>query len=327
MEADKKVLADLVASVDASQRIALIMHVSPDGDTCGSAFALRRALVSYGKEVTLVCDHRVPHIYDDLDGADMVMKPDALAGEVFDLGFAIDVADRLRMGESAAVFDAARHTAQIDHHGTNPGYAEVNYVRSPLSATGVLAMEVIDALDVPLDRSMAKCLFVAITTDTGNFKKQNTDAAALRVSARCIAIGIDTASITRRVFDLRPYEQVKLLARALQSLTVFEDGQIGLMRLSLRDFEDTGALSEHTEGIIDFGINTEGVQIAALMSQKGEKIRCSLRSMPPYDVSRVASDLGGGGHTLAAGCTLEPPMAAASRRLRTALRKELHRHE
>lgn len=322
-----KTPVDLMDALRAAQRIALISHVSPDGDTLGSALALRRALLLCGKEVVMVCDHPVPHIYVDLDGADAYRTPDTLSGERFDLSFAVDVADRLRLGRSVQVFDAADRTVQIDHHATNPCYAEINYVRSPLSATGVLAMDVIDALDVALDKPMAKCLFVAITTDTGNFKQQNTDEMALRVAARCIATGIDPSAITRRVFDLRPLRQVKLIARALTSLTAYEDGKIAIMRLLKRDFEETGALPEHTEGIIKFGIDTEGVGMACLLSQSGESVRCSLRSMPPYDVARVASSLGGGGHPAAAGCTLKPPMQRARRQIREAMKKELERNE
>lgn len=319
-------LADLTRSIRAAKRIALLMHVSPDGDACGTALALRRALLLLDKDVTVVCDHRVPHIYEDLEGAAEVVAPDTLKGVSFDLAFAVDVADRTRLGEAVGVFDAAAHTAQIDHHGTNPGYAQINYLRSPLSATAVLALDVIDALGVALDQCIAKCLFVGVTTDTGNFKQQNTDAEALQVAARCIRTGIDTAAITRRVFDLRPIQQIKLMARALESLAVYADGRIAIMRLGAEDFAQTGALAEHTEGIINFAINTEGVQMACMLSQPGEKIRCSLRSLPPYDVAAVAAVLGGGGHQLAAGCTMEPPLDEAAEKMRAEMTKEMKRH-
>lgn len=320
-------LAALIDHICASHRIALILHVSPDGDTCGSAFALRRALLSLGKEVACVCDQSVPHIYDDLDGADALRTPDTLAGETFDLTIAVDVADRARMGQSVAVFDSGRATAQIDHHGTNPEYAQVNYVISPLSATAVLVAHVVDALGVPLDEPLAKCLFVGVATDTGNFKHRGTDAEALQLAARCIAAGVDSSAVTRRVFDLRPLAQNKLLARALESMQLFDNGRIAIMQLTHDDFTQTGSLPEHTEGIVNFGINTEGVVMACLMSVPVEKVRCSLRSLMPYDVSVVACALGGGGHELASGCTLEPPLDAALKQMLTEMRKELARHE
>lgn len=319
-------LQALTDAIHAANRIALILHVSPDGDTCGSALGLRRALIRLGKDVSVACDHDIPHIYNDLEGADALIKPDALAGVRFDLAIAVDVADCLRMGDSVQVFNAAAQTAQIDHHPTNPQYADINYTRSPLSATAILTLEVIDALNVPLDMPIAHCLFIGISTDTGNFKHQNTDPAALRAAARCVEMGLDVSTITRRVFDLKPIAQMKLIARALESLTLFEDGAISLMALASEDFQQTGALPEHTEGIVNYGINTEGVQIACLLRSDGENIKASLRSLPPYDVARVATALGGGGHMFAAGCTLTPPMPEAQKRILAEMKKELHNH-
>lgn len=323
----QQTLADLIAQIQTAQRIAIILHVSPDGDACGSAFALRLALLGCKKEVYMVCDHKVPQIYEDLEGADAVREPSALADTRFDLAIAVDVADCARMGESVAVFNAAEHTAQIDHHATNPGYAQVNYVQTPLSATGVLILDVIDALRVPLDSAIAKCLFVAVATDTGNFKQQNTDAASLRLAARCLEAGADPSQITRRVFDLRPLAQTKLLARALNSLQVFADGRVVMMALKKTDFRETGAKAEHTEGIVNFGINTQGAQIACLLSEAGEHVKGSLRALPPHDVSRVATHFGGGGHLLAAGCTMASPIEAAWDRMLAALEEEVEREK
>lgn len=324
MKSDR--LETLTDALRAAQRIALIVHVSPDGDTCGSALALRRALILLGKQVTVVCDHPLPHIYDDLEGGDALLTPDTQAGLTFDLSVAIDVADRARMGASIAVFDAGRRTAQVDHHLTNPGYAQINYLRSPLSATGVLILEIIDALGVPLDEAIAKCIFVAVITDTGNFRQQNTDPAAMLVGARCLETGLNPEEITRRVFDMRPVQQIKLMARALESLALYENGALALMRLTRADFQETGALPEHTEGIIRFGINTEGVKMACLLSQPMERVKGSLRSVPPYDVSRVATALGGGGHTVAAGCLVEMSMQEAADRMLDEMKKELDRN-
>lgn len=320
-------LAKLTEHIHAAHRIALIMHVSPDGDACGSAFALRRALLHIGKQVTTVCDHPVPHIYTDLDGADALVTPETVTGQRFDLSIAVDVADRARMGLSVAVFDAAQTTAQIDHHQTNPRYAQVNFVKSPLSATAVLIMALIDALDVALDFPIAHCIFVGVATDTGNFKQQNTDPQSLEVAARCLAVGVDPSKVTRRVFDMRPLQQIKLMGRAFESMTLHGDGCIALMTLSKQDFEETGALPEHTEGIVGFGINTEGVKMACVMSNPEDKIRCSFRSEPPYDVAHVAGAMGGGGHVLAAGCTLDPPEEAARGRVIEEMEKELAAHE
>lgn len=309
----------LCSSIHDAQSILLISHIFPDGDTCGSALALRRALLSLGKDVACCCEHSVPDIYTMLDGADTIVHPDALAGRAFDLAISIDVADEGRMGSGcAALFAAARRTAQIDHHGTNPCYADTNVIRSPLSATGVLVTELLDALEVPFDRKIAECLYVAVATDTGNFKQANADAAAFSVAARCIGCGFDIAAISRRVFDLKPVCQVKLFGVALSSLQTSHGGEVATAVVSREDFERCGAKPEHTEGIVNIVFNMEQVKIAALLVEKGEGVKVSLRSVAPYDVAEVSRQFGGGGHAMAAGCTMQTDLEEARRAIAAA---------
>jgi phosphoesterase RecJ-like protein len=234
------------------------------------------------------------------------------------LAIAVDVADRARMGRCAALFDRAACTAQIDHHGTNTRYAGVNLLQSPLSATAVLALSVIDVLGVPLNAAMAECLYVAATTDTGNFKQPNTDAPALRLAARCLETDFNPAEPMRRIYDLRPFAQVKLMGRAFDSLTLRAGGRAALMCLSAADFAACDALPELTEGIIIYAINIEGVTLACLLTERQGQVKCSLRSLEApgsVDVAALARAFGGGGHTRAAGCTLDGGLQEAVERI------------
>ncbi len=323
----EKTLQRLKTAIETARNIALMIHVSPDGDTCGSALALRRAFILRGKTVTVFCDDPIPRLYLDLPGAECVIMPEKGGGSfAFDLALAVDVADEERFGKCAEIFCAAKLTAQIDHHMTNPGYAQINYVRSPLSATGVLAWELIEAIGISMDLPIATCLYAAIATDTGNFKQQNTDSEALRLAARCVEAGLNIQPMALKLFDERPYSQSTLLGHALCSLAHFAGGQVVIMCLTEKDFQDCDALPEHTEGIVNFAIHTEGAKIACLLSQVGEdKVKCSLRSLPPYEVSDIALGLNGGGHALAAGCTLSMPLEEAYQAIRDAMVREVER--
>ncbi len=316
---------ELIDALKKAHSIALILHISPDGDTCGSAFALCRALLSLGKRVAIFCDDPVPRIYTDLPCAEAVQM--ALHADRFqaDLAVAMDVGDRQRMGGCVKVFDAASNTAQVDHHPTNPLYAGVNWVRPSACATSVLALELIDALGTPLDAETARCIYVGVATDTGNFKHNNTNPEALQVAARCVEAGVQPSAIVRRVFDLRPVGQVRLIARALSSLELLHDGTVAFMRLTREDFIETGALPEHTEGIIDFAINTEGVLMASLLSEQEDRIKCSLRAVEPYDAGRVAVSFGGGGHQLASGCVFHDTLEQARDKIVGAMREAINR--
>ena len=48
-----------------------------------------------------------------------------------------------------------------------------------------------------------------------------------------------------------------------------------------------------------------------------------MRAVPGFDVAQVALGFGGGGHALAAGCTLAGPLEEAEARLLDALRTDL----
>ncbi|MDR0897956.1 MAG: bifunctional oligoribonuclease/PAP phosphatase NrnA [Oscillospiraceae bacterium] len=320
-----KALHELTDCIRAAGRIALLMHISPDGDTIGSALALYRAFLSMGKAAVVFCDDAVPRIYALLPGADQVLPPEAADG-AFDLALAVDVADRARMGRSIALFDLAARTAQIDHHGTNPLYAGVNLVVEPLSSVGVLALQVIDALGVPLDESMAECLYVAAATDTGSFKQPNTDAPALRLAARCVEAGFNPAETMRRLYDLRPFAKVKLMGRAFDSLTLRAGGRAALLCVTLSDFAACGALPELTEGIINYALNIEGVIVACLLTERPGQVKCSFRSLEApesVDVAALAHAFGGGGHVRAAGCTIEGALGDVTDRVCAAIDKAL----
>lgn len=313
-------------AVEEARNIALILHVSPDGDACGSSFALLHAFSGLGKDVSIFCDDPVPENCQNLPGADCVQKYGFAAKKAFDLAVAVDVGDVERMGECAVIFHEAKETAQIDHHGTNSGYAGINCVVSPLSATAVLAAQLIEALSVPFDLVIAECLYVAVASDTGNFKYHNTDAQALRLAARCLELGVDPQEAASRLFDTKPYPQMLLTAKAIESMRLLEAGAIALMQLTQEDFQKTGALPEHTEGIVNFARNTKGVRMSCLLIEQEQKVRCNLRSLFPYDISTIAKRFGGGGHAQAAGCTLDAPLAFARQLLTEAMLEEWRRN-
>lgn len=301
----------MLTSMKQAQRVVLIAHVSPDGDTLGSALALRLALLAVGAVADVVCQDAVPELYATLPGAGTVVPPEKVAGRVYDLAVAVDVSDALRMGDCSPVFEAARSRMVVDHHGTNTRFGEENWVDPDASATGVLVLQLVRALDAELTPEIARCLFVALSTDTGHFQYQNTNAQALRAAADCVEARIDVAQITEGLYRERPRAKTELLACALRSLRFERGGRLAYMQLSRADFERCGASDAMSEGLINYAIETQGVKVAFLARENGAGVKFSLRSRPPYDVAAVCKRFGGGGHVFAAGCTIAAPLDEA----------------
>ena len=313
----------IAEAIGKAQTIALCCHVSPDGDAVGSTLALRLGLEKLGKQVTCFCQDKVPDNLRMLRGADEFLAPEKAQGR-FDLLIAIDVADQRRMGRCACLLDMADATAQIDHHGTNPGYMQENAIDAASPSSALLIRALLGILGVALDREIAMCLYAGMSTDTGNFAFSSTNAETFEVMGELMEAGLPLNDMHRALFRERSMPQILLLAKALGSLQFHREGRISLMHLSRQDMLDCHALPEHADAIVNFGLDVTGVKLAALLRESPDgTVKCSLRAIDGGAVDGVAASFGGGGHRLAAGCTMSGPLEDAMARMLSALENAL----
>ena len=292
--------------------VALCAHVNPDGDTVGSTLALRLGLQQLGKQATVYCQDKIPDNLMFLPGAEKFLTPDQ--AQPADLLLTVDVSDMRRMGACSTLVEMCGSSAQIDHHGTNPDFTQVNDVAPEAPATALLAYELLSALGVPLNREIAMCLYAGVSTDTGNFAFNNTTAGAFDLMSELMRCDLPLAEMNRTLFRERSQAQIKLLSRALGSLQFHCGGRITSMVLTLQDFEDCGALPEHADTIVNFGLDVTGVRMAFLAREShAGGVKVSLRAVAPASIDDVAASLGGGGHAQAAGCTLQGVTLAQAR--------------
>ncbi len=316
-------IPELAAWIEARDNIAVVAHVSPDGDTLGSGLALVRALTKFGKRAVLVSQDKVPHMYQFLPGIDQVCAPGALPFEPACLLYE-DVAAYDRAGDKGAL-SRVTDTALIDHHATNPCFAGLCVIDELASATGVIALRLIDLLGIKLDSEMALTLYTAIATDTGNLSYSNTTAEAALGIARCLEVGFDVEDASRRLFRLRTRPRTMLLGMALSAVEFFCEGRIAVTRISSLMYEVCGATYSDTEGVINFLIETEGVEAAIVAEERGVfNTKFSLRSAGKIDVGDVAHFFNGGGHKQAAGMTIHLPLHEATDEVITKICSELN---
>jgi len=294
--------SEMLSALHDANSILLCAHIFPDGDAIGSNLAMAHALRAMGKDVTVACSDPVPQSFRFLPGAETVVGPDALQGRRFDVGFAIDCSDLSRIGACAEAFSACPVTMQIDHHPTNPRYAQINVVDGDAPAAACVVRRALRAMNAPLTRDIARCLYCAISTDTGNFCFRGTTAETFRIMAELVEAGLPLAEDARLIHLMREEPHVKLLGRALVSLRRFADGKCACMRVTPEDYAFAGAKPEHCDRIVNYALNLPGVEMAYL-ADCGEKnvVKASLRAVAPWNVSVIAKQFGGGGHVLASG--------------------------
>lgn len=297
-------LSELMALLQREHSYFLISHINPDGDSIGSLLAMGEALRAAGKKVSGLCSPGpVPAKYRFLTGSDEISSQICYDGAAVVL--LLDCGDLGRIGHFREQIAGARILINIDHHVTNERFGTLNYVDEKAAATGEIIFEIISALGVPLTRSMAEALYVAIATDTGSFKYDNTTAKTHRVIAAILEQHqLNTAVLSRRVFDERPLSFYLLLKEAISTLEMEEGGRLASLTISRDLLEKCGTTVEEIEGLVNYTRKIEGVELGILFYvESATEVKVGFRSQN-VDVSLMAGRLGGGGHARAAGCRL-----------------------
>lgn len=292
-------LSGIMAALEAAQNIVLIAHIQPDGDTLGSSFALAEVAARMGKTAAVCCDGEMPSRYAALFAPHTLLAPQAAPGDI-ELALAVDCADSARLGRCQKLFKRAKTTANIDHHATNNGYAQINHI-AQASSVGEMVFELMRFAGVAPDENTAKFLYIAMATDTGNFTYSNTTRKVMEAAARLVEL-FDLRGTADVLFRQRSLMSTRLIGRALSRLELFKDGRIAFLTLLESDMKELGAQSADCESIVDFAREIEQTQVAVFFRELPAGVKISFRSKGDVDVGAVAALYGGGGHAGASGC-------------------------
>ncbi len=303
----------------------MISHMLPDGDSIGSLLAMGEALQGMGKEVRLFTPGSIPYKYRYLNHSAKVEH------EIFDNDpnitmVVLDSSDVERLGIFKDTVLKSKKIINIDHHITNQRFGTLNLVNPEAAATGEIVYDLLEELQVELNESIAESLYVAISTDTGSFKYENTTAKTHRVISSLLEYDLNPGAISQRIFDERSLPFYILLKEALSSIELYEGRRIAVMTLSKDLRERTGATTDDLEGIVNYTRNIEGVELGILFYvESASELKVGFRSKE-IDVSELAGRLNGGGHIRAAGCRMQGDFESLKNKVMTeafAVLKEL----
>ncbi len=317
--ANKCDINEFAAKLLKEKSVAVFCHVHPDGDTLGSACALKLALGKKGIKADVFCADPVPEKYLFLP--EIAEIKSTISGE-YSAFIACDNAEISRLGGFADSFSEFPNTFNIDHHVSNCRYAKYNYV-AERSSNAENVFDLMNAIGVAADKDTADLLALGLITDTGNFRHKNVTEETFACAEKLIAAGADFNRIYYYAFVRQSRGRAALHAKVMSKIRYFEDGKIAVITVSLADLNETGAKPDETEGFIDFVMGIEGVKVGVcLMETEKDKYKVSLRS-ESADVNAVASVFGGGGHKLASGCRISAEYEEAVDMIVSAVRRFL----
>ena len=289
----------LAEMIDRSRTISIVTHLNPDPDTIGTGLGIYHLLRTHtDKRIEIVnASESLPMHLDFLPGYGRIKrKPDFDSG----LLIACDCGSAKRLGVSLE----GREVVNIDHHRSNERYGDLNVILPEYASASQVAYELFAKLYETTPQS-ASCFYAALLSDTRYFTTATVDKRVFEVATALVESGADPVEIASHFTQRRSLASLRVLERALHSLHLYREGKVGVMYISPDDIVATGAAMPDMEGIVDYARSLAIVRIAVLLieNSKGD-IRVSMRSKGE-DVSSIASHFGGGGHTVAAGFTLQ----------------------
>lgn len=314
---------DVIASrIRDAGDIFLFTHEFADGDALGSMVGLMLYLQAMGKSVHAFVPGKIQSVYRFL-ATDELLNTMSAAQAAVRVGtghvtcLSADAADVDRLGEWKPLFLSGAEHLVVDHHDTNEGFGEVFAIDSSASSCCEVLLELFSIIDPHLiDRKIASALYAGLVADTGSFQYANTRALSLMHGAQLIELGASPDEISRSVYESKPYGSLRLMAASVVASRLMYAGQVVVSYVTRDMLADSGAMDEDTEGITDELRRINGTKAIVLFKEASDgSVKVSLRGKYGFDVKRIATKFGGGGHLLAAGCTIRTELGDAEVRV------------
>ncbi|MBE7704075.1 MAG: bifunctional oligoribonuclease/PAP phosphatase NrnA [Cyanobacteria bacterium SIG28] len=308
--------------IKGKKKILLLSHVNPDGDTLGSMCAMYSMILNRFKiKADMSVVSNIPFNYKFLPNIELAQRyydPSL----VYDLVIALDVASIERVRDAQILFEKAKCTINIDHHKTNPKYGDYQIIEPDASSCGEVLYNYFVKNNWEITKEAAICLYVAIMTDTGNFRFENTSAATFRAVADLVEKGVVPNVLYKNCYETKTKNLVMFQNFCVNKAIFSEDSKIVYTTVYKKDLEKFSAGDDYTDGIAETLRAIESTEVSFVVKEVEPKVtKVSMRSKK-LDVAKICETFGGGGHTFAAGCTIKASVEESVKKLMKEINSE-----
>lgn len=317
------VINEIEKILKTPQQIVLTVHTNPDGDAIGSSLALYHFLRKIDHQVTIIAPNHFPEFLNWLPGAEniLVFEQDASGSrEVLEQATLLFCLDFNALSRSGSLQDDLRKLEiprlLIDHHREPEIESFVHcYSDTSVSSTAELIYELIAhyGFEKYVDSAIAQAIFTGIMTDTGSFSHSINRPETFEITAKLVRSGLDAVRVHQQVYDTFSESRLRLLGHAISNrMLVFDDYATAIIQLSKEDLSNYNFQIGDTEGVVNYPLSMEKINMAVLITEKKDTIRFSFRSKGAFSVHELAkAHFSGGGHKNASGGSMKTDLKTA----------------
>ena len=313
-------LDEILKEIKKANSIVLLTHENPDGDAIGSSLAFYQALKAMDKDVQLIVP-KYPRCFSFLPGIDEVKTEGSR--EKYDLAIALDCASIKLLNGWTQYFEDSDSTIVIDHHSSNTRFGDLNYVEMNTTACAQVVYEMFIYYGWEINNDIGTALITGIVTDTGGFQYDGVSSTTFDIASDLLSQGVNIAKVYKNVLATHTKTSFELKKRAIDRMEFLEDGKVTFTYINREDEEAVHSETCDYEGIVNEGINIEGVEVSIFLHEIEDGMKASLRANSYVNVSDVCMMFGGGGHIRAAGATIHGTPAEIKAKLLNETRRQL----
>ncbi len=295
------------------QNVVITTHQVPDADALGSSLALSRYLSKLGHQVKVITPTEYPSFLDWLPQKNEVIifseQNKNICEEQFnkaDVIFCLDFSSYHRLqGIENYVKSSSAKIVLIDHHLHPNVIADFEVWQPEAAATAELVYQFIEKMGDKslIDVKIAEGIYAGLVTDTLCFKLSTTTSTAHKIAAHLLELGLNSSKIHTFIYDNNKVAKIKFLGYVLQNKLVHLPAfRTAYFIITAEEFKKFGIGLGDTEGIVNYALSIENIVLAAIIIERTEYTKLSLRSVGDFPANEVAEKhFQGGGHRNAAG--------------------------
>lgn len=318
---DQKAKKLFSKQVALNKKFVICGHRSPDGDVVGSTLAMALGLKKLGKKALPFNHDGCPKTLAFLPGSKL-LKSEITKEFSEAVLITVDSGDLQRLGSKITQYKF-KEIWNVDHHQSNTRFGKYNFIDVKAGSTGQVVTELLQACKgFKLTKDIAQNVFCTLSTDTGSFKYSNSTPEVFNLAAALVKAGAKPDVISQALYETYSQKRLVILEKVLKTLRFEYDGKLAKIFLTQEDLENAQATTDDTEEFINFPRGVEGVKVVAMLKENhSTEWKLSLRSRGGVDVLKIAQKFGGGGHKLAAGCTINMSRSEAEAKLDSVLQE------
>ena len=306
---------EIVNEIKLSKSIILTAHINPDGDALGSLLAFYFMIDNFCKKnnmekmIKIVVDDKLPKYMRHFEDTELIwsyekfgeeFKHNFQNDEKFDLFISLDCANEERYGKAIEIKKLSKKSINIDHHISNTEHADFNYVED-ICSTGELLYQFLEIFEIELREKIAKYMYLGIINDTGNFRHDNVTEHTFFVCSKLIGAGVNNHKIANIIFEVSE-KKVGFIGELYKNKKINERYKFINYYLTQEKMKELSIEKDDTDGAAEMLLKIEGMELSLFVREDVDgSLKGSFRANDKYNVNKIASIFGGGGHIKAAG--------------------------